>query len=76
LDEQPQQLEEIISAVIEPLVQSLASAGGSFSTTGKTKENSCLKKLRTSRIIGKVDTSELGLRETFCRQLKSINPIK
>jgi hypothetical protein len=65
LDEQPQQLEEIISAVIEPLVQSLASAGGSFSTTGKTKAfsttcetkaNSCVKKLRTSRMIGKVDT--------------------
>jgi hypothetical protein len=43
LDEQPQQLEEIISAVIEPLVQSLASAGVSFSTTGKIKENSFLK---------------------------------
>jgi hypothetical protein len=52
LDEQPQQLEEIISAVIEPLVQSLASAGGSFSTTGKTKENSCFKKFRNSRKIG------------------------
>ena len=35
LDEQPQQLEEIISSVIEPLVQSLSSSAGSFSTTGE-----------------------------------------
>ena len=34
LDEQPQQIEEIISAVIEPLILSLASAASSFSTTG------------------------------------------
>ena len=34
LDEQPEQLEEIITTVVDPLLQSLTNAAASFPTTG------------------------------------------